>query len=553
LARQASIIPRRRSRARQPVNPAQRFSKIGNTRFGIAAIAQESSRPPTIKAMPPPISGWNKRDSLELMKDDEAVTMDNWFPGISKVVLRRGHTEFADTQTTSAVDTLAEYHDGATQRMIAGAGGKLWNCTAGGSAVALGSGYSSNRWQVRMFNGAMGLVNGTDGPLTYDGSSVSVMTVSASGISGGVGSFIGLHVHESRTYYWQDNTQDFWYSATNAIGGSLAKFPLSRVGQFGGKLIAMATWNVEGGTTNWGGGGAGFDLAVFFMSSGEVIIYQGDDPVNTWNLIGVHKIGAVIDIRGIARIGGDLAVITEEGYTSMAQIIGQGRQDRAGMISDKIRDQVLSDIANYGANTGWEIVTYPKGNWIQFNVPISATQMEQHVQNTTTKAWARFQSINGRTFALYNNDLYFGHSNGKIYKSDTGNTDDGSAIDGFLATAYSYLGDRQSIKDLGAAHLVLGGQETLSIGIAPQLNFQETTPALGSVVFGPTKDQWQAITTQWENMTDAWIASQTTRFDGWFAMNGADYAVGLGLRVQSSKPTELHSYSYSYQRGGGFI
>ena len=85
----------------------------------------------------------------------------------------------------------------------------------------------------------MGLVNGTDTPQQFNGTSVSSLTVTGSGLTST--NLIGITVFKNRTFFWEDDSQDFWYSALNTLGGTVNKFPLSRVGDFGGKLISVGT------------------------------------------------------------------------------------------------------------------------------------------------------------------------------------------------------------------------------------------------------------------------------------------------------------------------
>jgi hypothetical protein len=115
----------------------------------------------------------------------------------------------------------------------------------------------------------MALVNGADAPQKYDGATVSALTISGTGLT--IANLNGVHIFRSRSFFWDSRTQDFWYSATNALGGTMTKFPLGRVQGTGGNLIAMVTWSRDSGT--------GLDdLAVFILSSGDIIIYAAQIP-----------------------------------------------------------------------------------------------------------------------------------------------------------------------------------------------------------------------------------------------------------------------------------
>ena len=247
--------------------------------------------------VPAPVGGLNTRDSLTLMPPTDAVRLDNWNPGITALSVREGFQPLVSGFAAGPVETLAGFHAGTTRKLIAAADGGLHDVS--GAPARLASGFAGNRWQSVNFGGRMGLVNGTDAPQIFDGRAVEAMPLSGEGLS--AERLVGIMTHRSRSYFFERDSQDFWYSETDALGGRLARFPLSRVGQFGGNLVCMGSWNVEGGSDAWGGGGIGEDLAVFCMSSGDIAVYRGDDPGSDWSLVGVFRAGAAVDVRGAAR------------------------------------------------------------------------------------------------------------------------------------------------------------------------------------------------------------------------------------------------------------
>ena len=231
--------------------------------------------------VPAPVGGLNTRDSLNLMPPTDAVRLDNWNPGISALSVREGYRPLAAGIAAGPVATLAAFHAGTVSKSIAAAAGGLHEIS--GAPHLLAGGFASDRWQTAAFNGRLGLVNGIDPPQIFDGSGVDAMPVSGDGLA--PERLLGIMTHRSRTYFLERDSQDFWYSDVGALGGRLARFPLSRVGQFGGNLVCMGSWNVEGGSDVWGGGGIGEDLAVFCMSSGDIVVYRGDDPGSDWSLV----------------------------------------------------------------------------------------------------------------------------------------------------------------------------------------------------------------------------------------------------------------------------
>lgn len=436
-----------------------------------------------------PIGGWNTRDSKDKMPPEDAIILTNWFPDVGYVRLRNGRSSHA-TGMTGAVETIAEYHSGANRHLLAAANGNIWNATSAGVASSLASGFSSNRWQWANFNGSIGFVNGSDAPQVYDGSAVTAMTVSGVGLSGS--NLIGINAFKSRTYFWEANSQDFWYSATNALGGALVKFPLSRVSQFGGNLTCMATWTMDGGS-------GPDDYAVFIMSSGDVIVYQGSDPgsADDWSLVGIYRIGSPLSIRSAIKVGGDLLIITRDDYVFLSKVLKEG----ASYKKSKAVGALQTAVNSYGSNFGWQAMLYPKGSMVVFNVPTNSSRSEQHVLNIKTGAWAKFTGWNTRCFGCFNDSLYFGGT-GVIYKADTGTADGDTAISGDALTAWNRFGTPRVKQMTAVRNLMETDGDTVGTSTQVGADFNEpntTYTTTTSVTAGTQWDDADWDTSDWPN------------------------------------------------------
>lgn len=442
-----------------------------------------------IVSVPAPVGGWNTRDSKDKMPPEDAVILTNWFPDVGYVRLRNGFSSHA-TGLGGNVETLAEYHATTVRKLLAAANGNIWDATNAGAASSLASGFSNNRWQWANFNGSMGFVNGTDAPQVYDGSAVSAMTVSGTALT--VSNLIGINVFKSRSYFWEANSQDFWYSATNALGGALTKFPLSRVSQFGGNLVTMCTWTMDGGN-------GPDDYAVFIMSSGDVIVYQGSDPgsADDWSLVGMYRIGSPLSIRSAMKMGGDVVIITKDDYVFLSKVL----KDGTNLKKTKAVGAIQTAAASYSANFGWQAILYPAGGMAIFNIPTTTSRFEQHVLNIKTGAWARFTGWNARCFALYNDSLYFGGS-GIVYKADTGMQDGSSAINGDALTAWNRFGTARVKQMTAVRNLMETDGDLISVSSAIGADFLEPNTSYStttSVISGTSWDTADWDTSDWPN------------------------------------------------------
>lgn len=495
----------------------------------------------TTKSVPAPVGGWNARDSVDDMEENEAVQLDNWFPGQGEVVLRRGHTSHATTMG-GVVETIAEFNAGSTRHMIGAANGKLWNATAAGAATQLGTGFANNRWQWAQFDDSsggarLGLVNGADTPKMWNGTSLADLTITGSGLTSTT--LNGINVFKNRSYFWATNTQDFWYSAANALGGACTKFPLGRVAGTGGNLIAMGTWTRDGGA-------GPDDFAVFLLSSGDVVIYAGTNPGDAaaWQLVGIYKIGAPLGVRGLVKIGADLLVITVDGYHPLSKILADERVNDKNALSDKIRKAVLAATREYSANFGWQAIHYPLGNMAIFNVPLSSSIFNQHVVNTQTGAWCKFTGMNARTWGMFNDRLYFGGS-GVIYKADNGTADNSAAINASAQTAWTYLGSREKQKKFVNMRPLLrtNGATVFNVGIGVDF---------GKIMVSPTESQGATVVTPWGSPWGSPWSGEDIIAPDWLGADGIGHNVSARIDVVTAlRSVSWYSTQYRYELGRG--
>lgn len=376
--------------------------------------------------LPAPTGGWNTRDAPTNMQLNEAVELINMVPRQGFVEMRGGYESHSTGVGAGNVDLCTQFFDGSTRALITASPTNIYDSTAAGAATSLGTGFTNGRWDTAMMNGIMGFVNGADAPQTYDGSTLSGMTISGSGLT--TTNIIGVHVHKFRSFFWEDGSQSFWYSAINALGGALTEFALGEVAVKGGKLLQVTTWTVDGGS-------GPDDYIIFIMSSGEVIVYQGSDPGSAlnWGLVGIYDIGVPIDERAVIRYGREIMVVTDNDIISLPSAFSNPSPP-VSKLSGAITDAAF----NFGGNPGWELFWYPNETLMMLNVPVATSpdSFEQYVLNTETGAPSRFTGIPARTWGLYAGNPYFGGSDGTVYRFNSVANDDGSDID--VTAMYSW-------------------------------------------------------------------------------------------------------------------
>ena len=485
--------------------------------------------PPRIVTLQAPVGGLNGRDALDDMKPEDAVQLVNWFPGFGKVEVRGGSADWGQlgatveevfTAATATVETLVAFKRESEVLMVAACGGALYDATAGGElGTALDDGFTNNRWQHAVMNDSLGLVNGADAPQVYDGSSLTAMTLDeADGESATLtpADLIGINVYKSRSYFW-DGTAGFWYSAVNALGGDLEYFPLGDVGGAGGHLTVMITWSRDGGEGM-------DDLAVFIMSSGDVLVYAGSDPgeANDWSLVGVFKIGSPVGIRAVSKLGGDALIATADGYTLLSQALPGIRGARGINVSDKLGKFALDQVQQSGTSFGWQIVHWPRGRRVLVNFP-SHDHFEQHVVNLATGAWTLFQGLEASCWAVWNDRLFFGTVNGEIVEAETGTSDRGVNILAIGQQAFSELRVPGRIKSVKMVRPLIEASSEVRIEVDLYADYSPQSTGAVAADLGLAGDEGgEWYDAEWY---DAFWAGPTITVPGWIGHAARGYAI----------------------------
>ncbi len=369
--------------------------------------------------VPASVRGLNQHDGISAMKPDDALILDNWFPEATYLRVRGGTSTYA-TGLGTTVYSLMEWAGPTSRKFFGATAHNILDITEGGSvdSIAVGS-LTSGYWQTTMMTTPGGsylmLANGADTVRSFDGTNWAEPAIT--GVTSSTLNFVCLH--KSRLWFVQNNSTKAWYLPTSSIAGAAVSFELGERFTLGGKLIAI-------GTVSRDGGAGSDDYLAFISSSGQIAVFQGDDPAsaNTWALVGVYSASPPIGNRCCANVGGDLAVLTESAIVSVRQLMagGQASAERQS-ISNRIDQGIIAAFASYGALAGWSVSVYPRYRQAIFNVPTSATTSFQYVVNTQTGAWCTYSNIYANCWGIFNEEPYFGNATGIVLRAESGYTD----------------------------------------------------------------------------------------------------------------------------------
>lgn len=505
---------------------------------------------PATRIMPfsAPVKGWNTRDPIENMKPGYAITLENFFPQGRECVLRPDAT-LSSTGAAGAVLTLAEHvsTSGVRTQVIA-AGGSIYVPGVGTALTSKGSGFSENRWQWTNFGGKLILVNGTDQPQQFDGTTLSATyydTISSDN------ALISVSSYRERLYFVEKDTAKIWYPDVKAVGSTnagtptaLTEYNVSYLLKRGGTLIYAGAYSRAIGSTF-------SDLFLAISTTGEVLVFTGANPGDdtTWSLVSRFYLSAPLSRRMAAPAGADLILGCKEGLIQLSAVLStSGQPDDYSFISDVINPTWGEAVSLYGGNANWEIAHCPESDKLIVNVPIvSNGTQQQFVMNTLTGAWCLYTGINATTWGSLNGSLYYGTADGEVWNAEGGFSENSHYIDARMQTAYQAGRSADQIKafTLGKAHVHHAGTLNFLMDVSTDYRtdaIQGTAVAEGD---GPT-----AWGSPWGS---AWGVGEADQYnDDWRCVSGIGRAASVELkgRFKNARCT-VSAFTIMYEQSEG--
>ncbi len=504
--------------------------------------------------IPAPIKGLNKRDSLSSMNVLYAITMDNYIPMDTKIVLRPGYEQYA--KIGSSVRTLVQYSKPLHNQFIALANGKAYNITSKANIKEYNVSFSNTYCQTVQYKDRLFFMNGEETPKVYYINDDDTEVFEDWGFTSESETFSpekiinGAVSHEFLWFVEKNSLKSYYTAEAGNIAGKLFQFDLAQIAKHGGELVSVVNWTVDGGE------GLN-DLTCFITSTGECLVYRGYNPndANNWSLVGSFKLSQPMGYKCALQYQGDIILITQDGYLPLSKALSlQNANSSSVSFSDTIRGLVLERAADNYDRRGWHGIIYNKRGYAIFNVPVN-NQFEQHVINMNTGAWCRFTNIRSYQWCMFENNLYFA-SDDYVYQFDTNTySDNGLPIEGKIEQAYSNLGTDQ-LKSIPLLNPRTKSSTTFALNIYTNMDFEDQNRKYYTNINteGGTKwnlSEWSysgnMIGTKWSTMSaskiqNQWIANNATGFKAslvfktktkgniieWYD-TGVRYAIGNGL------------------------
>lgn len=496
---------------------------------------------------PAPTNGWYVGANLAEAPPMTAYLMENFFPQQDYVRIRRGSVEYA-TGLGGTVSKLFTYEAGVTKKLFACTSTAIWNVTGGGAIGASDYVVTNADWQFVQFTTTGGTyirgVNGADTPLLYDGATWAT-TPAITGVTDT--NLSAVWSFKNRLYFIEKNTLNAWYLPVDSIGGAASRLALGGVFPLGGNLIAGATWAISSNSGL-------YETCVFITDKGEVAMYDGDYPGATgWTLKGLYQVGRPLGRDCLMKAGGDLLIVTEDGIVPMSKVMTLDRIALANeAITKPIQPAWREAVINRTGLSGWSITIWPLESMAVICLPqIDSNNREQFVANVRSGAWCRYTGWDAFSFAVLDNRLYFGTSDGRVMRGETGGNDDGSLYTAKLIYSWEAFKQGANRKQVKAIRPVYRA----TFNVAPSLEVladynTSTRPAPAASANTITGAVWG--TAIWG--VDVWPGTVFQKSDTWQSANGFGVVLAPVIQISVSSDStpdfRLQQMDVLFETGG---
>lgn len=337
-------------------------------------------------------------------------------------------------------------------------------------------------------------------------------------------------VYKGRLYFAGAGGMNAWYLGLASIGGPANMLPLAPFSSYGGYLLTGCAWAFDSTA-------GAFQANVFISSEGEVLIYSGSYPGDpSWTTVGAYKIARPLGTRCLMKVGGDLLIMTEDGIVALSKVMTVDQVALENVAASKPiapawRDAVLARTGQ----VGWQIVPWPLRTFVAINLPkINAGDFTQFVTNSRTGAWARYLGWDANCFAVYQNMLFYGTSDGRVLQAEVGGSDDSdNAYTSTVMLAFSDLGFPSLSKQIRMVRPFVQAADLVQAQITINVDYDVTVPTATVTPSETTAPEWDVAL--WDvALWPGALVSQTQ----WYDAQGDGTAIAVCWQVASNAGAE---------------
>lgn len=464
------------------------------------------SQPATPYTFPAPIRGWVQNENLAAAQPAGAAVLDNWVCTTTGIRVRSGRSRYA---TLGAPVSSMFVYRSTSQAMFAATATGIFNVSLVTNPntvqTPVVTGLAGGEWSTVQFGTAGGdflvAANGADTVRLFNGTTWSVAAIT------GVVTSLLSHVwtFANRLWFVERDSLSVWYLPIDSIGGAALEFPMGAIFGKGGSLLFGATWSMDAGD--------GLDdKCVFVTTEGEVAIYEGTNPSSAadWRLVGRYDMPKPMGKAAVVGAGGDLLIATAVGMIPISAAVNSDLGAiETKAVSAPIRPHWQRQVLN--SPGGWQAQKFTEQEYM---IVSSRNGSDCMVINLVTGGWSRFTGWDVRCMAEFGNRGFMGSLDGRIYRMESGASDDGA-----IYTA-AYLAQHDALQAYGATKTVKQIRPTFrfSTPFAPMVSatadFSLTLGAPPPVLAGaPSGDLWDLG--RWDLAVWDTVAGQSTTQSLW--------------------------------------
>ncbi len=507
-----------------------------------------------------PTRGLNAFDSPEDMHPADAIALDNWICRAGYLESRPLFNQIFGAGVNSGYCKLAVYRGEASEKLLVFKDtGEVWVYPDDdpNTDLATDSGFTGFGENICTFhiNNVLIILDGTENEQSFDGSTFTDLDYTGSdpAIPSG-GAFTYGCNFKGRAIYINEDDCSFWYAEAGSYQGNITEFPLDSIARFGGTPKHVAVWTMDTGV-------GPDDTLVIYMTSGEVLLYQGDDPgdPDNWEIIGSFKLADPISKHASVTVGADLILLAENGYVNMTDVLRVDQQSNYPEYSRRIAPMLeeLTDVFT-GEDESFTNVNHAiaaTSGLIIFNWSIGlirgagGAKFYQFVLNVATGAWSRWTGLSAFSWVEFDGALYYADGSFGWRSVQPGDDFDWEQTWFSAVPAFTNLGMPDAKKQITAVQIdsTFPEPEKIEVTGYSDFNFEGSLPT-ASAATGASPGSLTGLGT-FPNVRLAML--QTTK-RGWHNIHAYGFYVSLAVEMSMVDPRRIYwrSTSYRFRKAG---
>lgn len=367
-----------------------------------------------IKHVSAPLKGLDLSSALTTGDPLTATVLTNFVVDEDRIRCRPGYRAIA-SMGGLPIERLMPYIPSGTPILLAGTGGVVRNAQSG-TVISAGP-FTSNDWHWTMFANLgqqkfLVLVNGRDGVYSFTGPSTWVheaVTAPAGATHCVVNEMECVISHMNRLFFTDLNNLSMWYLPLQQKSGELKEIPMNAFFKRGGSIRAIASWSMDGGSGM-------DDRLVVFTTNGECLIWQGIDPENDFEIVGIYRFDAPMSKHCVQNYGGELYVQVSTGLLPMSTLM-RAEAEQLGKVDRGVFTKFKEVSYLYGGQPGWMTILDNASGRIICNQPGGAlNRYTQMVRKMPNPIWSDWSAIPARCWAWMDGRMFFGNDIGEVFE-----------------------------------------------------------------------------------------------------------------------------------------